>query len=55
MKAALFSVVRAFELELAVPVNCITKRTEILQHPMLKTDPEKGAQLPLLIRPYVSH
>ncbi|KAK0206158.1 cytochrome P450 [Desarmillaria ectypa] len=55
MKAALFSVVRAFELELAVPIDCITKRTEILQHPMLKTDPEKGAQLPLLIRPYVSH
>ncbi|KAK0191337.1 cytochrome P450 [Armillaria mellea] len=54
MKAALFSVVRAFELELAVPVDCITKRTEILQHPMVKTDPEKGAQLPLLIRPYVS-
>ncbi|SJL01582.1 uncharacterized protein ARMOST_04904 [Armillaria ostoyae] len=55
MKAALFSIVCAFELELAVPVDCITKRTEILQHPMLKTDPEKGAQLPLLIRPYVSH
>ncbi|KAG6808872.1 hypothetical protein H0H93_016402, partial [Arthromyces matolae] len=49
MKALLFTLVRAFEFELAVPVDDITKKTSIVQRPLLKSDP-KGNQLPLLVK-----
>ncbi|KAF8452196.1 cytochrome P450 [Boletus edulis BED1] len=50
-KAILFSLVRAFEFELAVPASQIGSRTAIVQRPILRSDPTQP-QLPLLVRPY---
>ncbi|KAJ7254987.1 cytochrome P450 [Mycena haematopus] len=51
MKALLFTLIRAFEFELAVPVGEIGKKTTaIVQRPMLKTDRAAGSQLPLLVK-----
>jgi len=51
-KAILFSLVRAFEFELAVPVSEVGSRTAIVQRPVLRSDPTHQPQLPLLVRPY---
>ncbi|KAG6373635.1 cytochrome P450 [Boletus reticuloceps] len=50
-RAILFSLVRAFEFELAVPASQIGSRTAIVQRPVLRSDPTQP-QLPLLVRPY---
>ncbi|KAJ3514175.1 hypothetical protein NLJ89_g2525 [Agrocybe chaxingu] len=50
-KAILFTLVRAFEFELAVPADDIIKKATIVQRPMLKSDLEAGNQLPLRLRP----
>ncbi|KAF8429382.1 hypothetical protein L210DRAFT_3369703, partial [Boletus edulis BED1] len=50
MKALLFTLIRAFEFELAVPVSEIVPKSEIVQRPVLRGDPEKKIQLPLLIK-----
>jgi hypothetical protein len=52
MKVLLFTLVRAFEFELAVPAKDIIKKSSIVQRPVLVTDPEGGNQLPLLVKPY---
>ncbi|KIK04023.1 hypothetical protein K443DRAFT_676331 [Laccaria amethystina LaAM-08-1] len=53
LKALLFTLVRAFEFELAVPVKDIVKRSSGLVHrPVLLTDPDGGNQMPLIIRPF---
>jgi hypothetical protein len=52
MKALLFTLVRAFEFELAVPAKDIIKKQSIVQRPVLRTDPDGSNQMPLLIRPY---
>ncbi|KAJ3556986.1 hypothetical protein NM688_g1720 [Phlebia brevispora] len=52
MKALLFTLVRSFEFELAVPPSDIIKRSTIVQRPLVQTEKEKGNQLPLLVRPY---
>ncbi|KAG9318254.1 cytochrome P450 [Chiua virens] len=52
MKAILFTLVRAFEFELAVPVSEIGKKARIVQRPVLRSDPKNKAQLPLLVKPY---
>ncbi|CAA7260921.1 unnamed protein product [Cyclocybe aegerita] len=51
MKALLFTLIRAFEFELAVPAKDIIKRAGMVQRPVLMTDPEKSNQLPLFLRP----
>ncbi|KAF8257777.1 cytochrome P450 [Lactarius quietus] len=51
MKALLFSFVRAFDFELAIPPSEITCRSMIVTRPFLASDPDKGPQLPLIIRP----
>ncbi|KAF5349510.1 hypothetical protein D9756_009021 [Leucocoprinus leucothites] len=51
MKALLFTLVRAFEFELAVPVSDIITRSEIVSRPVLRTDPKGTNLLPMLIRP----
>ncbi|KAI9463999.1 cytochrome P450 [Lactarius psammicola] len=51
MKAIIFSFVRAFDFELAVPPSEITGRTMIVTRPFLTSNPDKGPQLPLVIRP----
>ncbi|KAG6854183.1 hypothetical protein C0991_009835 [Blastosporella zonata] len=52
-KALLFTLVRAFEFELAVPAKDIIKKSAVVQRPVLATDPNGGNQMPLLIRPVV--
>ncbi|EIW75992.1 cytochrome P450 [Coniophora puteana RWD-64-598 SS2] len=51
MKALLFSLVKAFEFELAVPVSDIGVRQTVVRRPIVKSQKEKGAQMPLLIKP----
>ncbi|EAU81974.2 cytochrome P450 [Coprinopsis cinerea okayama7 len=50
-KAILFTLLRAFEFELAVPVEDIGQKATIVQRPILRSDPKAGNQLPLYIRP----
>lgn len=52
MKALIFTLIRAFEFELAVPISDIAKRSTIVQRPFLRSEMEKGNQLPLLVKPY---
>ncbi|KAJ7284064.1 cytochrome P450 [Mycena rebaudengoi] len=56
MKALLFTLVRAFEFELAVPAGDIGDKcmSNIVQRPVVKSEPDAGSQMPLLIKPYVS-
>lgn len=54
MKALLFTLIRAFEFDLAVPVGDIKRKTGIIQRPVLVTDPENGNQMPLIVRPVVA-
>ncbi|KAI8972447.1 cytochrome P450 [Trametes punicea] len=52
MKALIFTLVRAFEFELAVPAEDIKKKTNVVQQPMLRSAPQAGSQMPLLLRRY---
>ncbi|KAH7910527.1 cytochrome P450, partial [Hygrophoropsis aurantiaca] len=52
MKALLFTLVRAFEFELAVPAGDIVMRAEIVQHPFVRSEPGSHSQMPLFIKPY---
>ncbi|KAF9236873.1 cytochrome P450 [Melanogaster broomeanus] len=52
MKAILFTLVRAFEFELAVPASEIGHKSTLVQRPVLRGDPTNKPQLPLLIKPY---
>ena len=45
--------VRAFEFELALPAEEITKLPGIVDRPFLKKDKKRGAMLPLRVKPYV--
>ncbi len=49
MKALLFTLVRAFEFDLAVPASDITKRSNITQRPLVLSEKDKGNQMPLLV------
>ncbi|KAJ7082622.1 cytochrome P450 [Mycena belliarum] len=51
MKALLFALVRGLHFELGVPLADLGKTTDIVQRPSLRSEPTKGNQLPLLIRP----
>ncbi|KAJ7144946.1 cytochrome P450 [Mycena crocata] len=53
MKALLFTLVRAFEFELAVPVADVGKKTAIVQRPIVRSESSAGNQLPLLIRRHI--
>ncbi|KAF7294573.1 hypothetical protein MIND_00993800 [Mycena indigotica] len=53
-KCLLFALVRAFEFDLAVPLEDVAKKTSVTQRPYLRSEPNAGGQLPLLIRPYVA-
>ncbi|KAF9235966.1 cytochrome P450 [Melanogaster broomeanus] len=52
MKAILFTLVRAFEFELAVPASEIGTCSLVAQRTFLRSDPTKKPQLPLLLKPY---
>ena len=49
MKALVFTLVRAFEFELAVPAEDISKRTFVTQRPVVLSE-EKGSQMPLMVK-----
>jgi hypothetical protein len=51
MKAIVFSFVRSFDFELAVPPTEIKRKTMIVGRPFLISDIQAGPQLPLVIRP----
>jgi len=51
MKVLLFTLIRAFEFELAVPSEDIGKKSAIVQRPLVLSDPAGGNQMPLLLRP----
>ncbi|KAJ7749516.1 cytochrome P450, partial [Mycena maculata] len=53
MKVLLFTLVRAFEFELAIPVSDLGKKSSVVQRPIIRSQPEAGNQMPLLIKPYV--
>lgn len=50
-KAILFTLLRAFEFELAVPWEDIGSKSTIVQRPVVKSDLDGGNQLPLLVKP----
>lgn len=52
MKALVFTLVRAFEFELAVPPSDIMRRSAIVTRPLLRSAPEQGTQMPLYVKPY---
>ncbi|KAJ7443571.1 cytochrome P450 [Mycena latifolia] len=54
MKALLFTLIRDFEFELAVPISDVgTKMTSVTQGPILLSNMEAGLQMPLLVKPVV--
>ncbi|KAJ7472542.1 cytochrome P450 [Mycena latifolia] len=53
MKALLFALIRAFEFETAVPKGGIVFTSTPVTRPMVSSEPEKGSQLPLIVRPYL--
>ena len=53
MKALIFTLVRAFEFELAVRQDDIkVMGPGAIARPFVSSEAEKGAQLPLILRPY---
>lgn len=52
MKALIYTLVRAFEFELAVPSADIVSRQTAVQRPFVRTEMAKGMQLPLMVRAY---
>jgi len=52
MKALLFTLVRAFEFELAVPAKDICAQQFIVQRPIVVSEMGYGNQMPLFIKPY---
>jgi len=54
MKALLFTLVRAFEFDLAVSGKDIGWKPSGVQRPVLLKDPNNSNQMPLLVRPVSS-
>ncbi|KAJ3479121.1 hypothetical protein NLI96_g9286 [Meripilus lineatus] len=50
-KALVFTLVRAFEFELAVPKEQVTKKSLVVVKPVIIGRGEKGNQMPMFIRP----
>ncbi|KAJ7615793.1 cytochrome P450 [Mycena rosella] len=50
MKALLFTLVRAFELEMAVPNDDVERTTSPVGKPFVRSEKEKGTQMPLLLK-----
>ncbi|KAA1473993.1 cytochrome P450 [Dentipellis sp. KUC8613] len=50
-KAILFTLIRAFEFDMAVPDKRVIRKTNIVGRPHLVDEVQKGPQLPMLIRP----
>ena len=52
MKAILFTLVRAFEFEPAVPPEDVQRRSTVVQRPVLRSAPDKGTQMPMFVKHY---
>ncbi|KAI0920485.1 hypothetical protein AcW1_002208 [Taiwanofungus camphoratus] len=50
MKALIFTLVRAFEFELAVPPAEIMKKSIVVQRPLVRSEMNKGHQMPMMIK-----
>ena len=50
MKALLFTLIRNFEFELAVPSEDVEKKSSVVQRPMIRSARDKGSHMPLLVR-----
>lgn len=50
MKVLLFTLIRAFDFELAVPKEDIVKKRGLLLRPVVLSEPEVGNQLPLFVK-----
>jgi hypothetical protein len=50
VKALLFTLVRGFEFELALPAEDIVRMSSVVGRPVIASNPAAGPQLPLLIR-----
>ena len=50
MKALIYTLVRAFEFALAVPPEDVQKKLAVVQRPVLRSAPDEGSQMPLLVR-----
>ncbi|KAJ7240613.1 cytochrome P450 [Mycena haematopus] len=54
LKALLFTLVRGLEFELAVPADDIGRLAmTIVQQPMVRSDLAAGAQMPILVKPFI--
>lgn len=53
MKALIFTLVRAFEFEMAVPIEDITRKIGLVQRPFVRSEMEKGTQMPLIVKQHV--
>ncbi|KAF7976459.1 hypothetical protein HWV62_6711 [Athelia sp. TMB] len=52
MKALLYTLIRAFEFELAVPAADIRSKQSIVSRPIVTSEPDVGNQMPLLVKAY---
>ncbi|KAI0634026.1 cytochrome P450 [Trametes polyzona] len=52
MKALIFVLVRTFEFALAVSPEEVQAKTSVVQRPVLRSTPEQGNQLPMLVKRY---
>ena len=53
-KALLFTLIRAFEIDLAVSPKDLGSRPTNVRRPILLTDPNNSNQMPIIIRPVSS-
>ena len=49
MKALLFTLLRTFEFDMALPASSFIKRTSLTQRPLVLGEEEKGNQMPLMV------
>jgi len=54
-KALLFTLIRAFEFDLAVPAKDLGSKPNDILRPVLLTDPNNSNQMPLIVRPVSSN
>lgn len=52
MKALIFTLVRAFEYNMAISDERFEKQSNVVTRPYIKDDKEAGAQMPLIVKVY---
>lgn len=51
IKALIFVLLRAFRFELAVPRDDLITRSTVVRRPLVRSEPDKGIQMPMFITP----